>query len=85
MSQAQPAQLTQVEELFNGNKIEQIQRPKLTQPWKVLKELSHASKTWEQMDFKMIDEKEIRLVDVYKTRTSKEVRFKCSCITSTNL
>lgn len=39
-----------------------------TQPWKALKELSQEPRTWEDMQFKMIDQDEVRLVDVYRVR-----------------
>jgi hypothetical protein len=39
-----------------------------TQPWKYYYDISHTPKTWEQMPYKMIDELEIRLVDIYHAR-----------------
>lgn len=61
------------EKSLNGIETTKKPRTKPIQPWKAIEELSQTPKTWEQMEFKTIDEKEIRLVDVYKIRAGSEM------------
>lgn len=42
------------------------EKPDKRQPWKQFSELAQRPKTWEEMPYKIVDEKEIRLVDVYR-------------------
>ncbi|RDW63723.1 hypothetical protein BP6252_11268 [Coleophoma cylindrospora] len=45
----------------------QPEKARKIQPWKLVPDLAKTGKTWEEMPFKIINEKEIRLVDVYRT------------------